>query len=59
MRKVGYGLGLLAACMLLFALGVRVLTMGDIGPAIRPYYEACETMSVSYTHLARSPAGTC
>lgn len=44
MRKVGYGLGLLAACMLLFALGVRVLTIGDIGPAIRPYYEACETM---------------
>lgn len=44
MRKVGYALGLAAACLLLFALGVRVLTIGDIGPAMRPYYEMCETM---------------
>ena len=36
MKKAGYALGYAAALWMLFALWVRVLTLGDIAPAARP-----------------------
>lgn len=40
MKKAGYVFGYFAALWMLFALWVRVMTLGDIAPAARPYYDA-------------------
>ena len=40
MKKAGYALGYAAALWMLFALWVRAMTLGDIAPAARPYYDA-------------------
>lgn len=40
MKKAGYVLGLAAALWMLFLLWVRVMTFADVGPAMRPYYDA-------------------
>ena len=40
MKKAGYALGYAAALWMLFALWVRVMTLGDIAPAAQPYYDA-------------------
>lgn len=44
MKKAGYALGYTAVLWLLFALWVRVMTIGDVGPAMRPYYDALGPM---------------
>ena len=44
MKKAGYALGYAASLWMLFALWVRVMTWGDVGPAMRPYYEAVSWM---------------
>lgn len=40
MKKAGYVLGFAAVLWMLFLLWVRVMTVADIGPAMRPYYDA-------------------
>lgn len=40
MKRAGYVLGFAAVLWMLFLLWVRVMTVGDIGPAMRPYYDA-------------------
>lgn len=44
MKKAGYALGYAAVLWMLFALWVRVMTFGDVGPAMRPYYETVSWM---------------
>ncbi|MFR3788206.1 MAG: hypothetical protein ACLTWR_13100 [Agathobaculum desmolans] len=44
MKKAGYVLGYVVSLWMLFALWVRVMTFGDIGPVMRPYYEAVSWM---------------
>lgn len=44
MKKAGYVLGYVVSLWMLFALWVRVMTFGDIGPAMRPYYETVSWM---------------
>lgn len=40
MKKAGYVLGFAAVLWILFLLWVRVMTVADIGPAMRLYYDA-------------------
>lgn len=39
MKKAGYALGYAAVLWMLFALWVRVMTLGDIAPVVQPYYD--------------------
>ena len=39
MKKAGYVFGYFASLWMLFALWVRVMTLGDIAPVVQPYYD--------------------
>ena len=60
MKKAGYVLGFAAVLWMLFLLWVRVMTVADIGPAMRPYYDAVSPLfSTPAIWLVLSAALTC
>lgn len=60
MKKVSYALGYAAALWMLFALWVRVMTLGDIAPVVQPYYDGiAPLLNVPAVWLLLSAAIAC